>query len=134
MSDTRRQWIDNFGNDIESTNMYKGIDSSSHRINLNITPIVNENMLSYARRLRRASQINSDVQECHFNGTQKVFFCHKNPATCWACDLNTVQLFATRMIESLTTIPEIEEKAKHCYWLQQTDGTFTWTYAPSPPP
>ncbi len=127
MSTTRRTWIDNFGNDIESTKMYKGTDDqNAHRINLNITPINNENIISYSNRLRRASQINSDVQECHFNGTQKVFFCHKNPATCWACDLNTVQLFATRMIETMLIIPELKQIAQKIFWSQQSDGSFTW--------
>ncbi len=124
---TRRQWIDNFGNDLESTKMYKGIDElSSHRINLNITPIENENIISYANRLRRSSQLNSDVQACHYNGTQKVFFCHKNPATCWACDLNTVQLFATNMITTMIEIPELEKIAKNIFWTIQDDNTSKW--------
>lgn len=134
MSDTRRQWIDNFGNDIESTKMYKGTDGlNSHRINLNITPINNENIISYANRLRRASQVNSDVQECHYNGTQKVFFCHKNPATCWACDLNTVQLFATKMIETMLDLPELQKIAKNVYWIQQENGQYNWQYSPNTP-
>ncbi len=131
MSSNRRQWIDNFGNDIESTKMYQGRDDlSEHRINLNFTPVLNENIISYSSRLRRASQLNSDVQACHYNGTQKVFFCHKNPATCWCCDLNTAQLFATRMIETMIDIPQLQEIAKNVFWLQQPNGTSNWQYSP----
>ncbi len=133
MSSTRRQWIDNFGNDIESTKTYQGRDElSSHRINLNIIPITDENIIPFARRLQRTSHINSDVQECHFNGTQKVHFCHKNPATCWECDLNTVQLFATRMVMSIIEIPQMLEIAKNIYWTQQPDGKHLWQYINPP--
>lgn len=131
ISNVRRQWIDNFGNDIESTPTYQQRDDlSSHRINLNIMPAEHENVLVYINRMRRSARQNSEVQECHFNGMQKVFFCHKNPATCWVCDINTVQLYSSKMNVRLADIPEIKEVYEKVFWEQQSNGKFDWVYTP----
>lgn len=127
----RKQWVDNFGNDLESTKMYRDANISQEaRVNRNFLPIAGESVLTWLRRARRASIHMSDVQECHFNGTQKVFFCHKNPATCWVCDLNTMLLFFTKMGEQLQNLMELREVFEKTTWDQVEDGSFRWVFRP----
>lgn len=123
----RKSWVDNFGNDIESVKMYRdAYYNGEARLNVQFVPVQGENMTTWFRRARRAGLTLGDVQKCHFDGTQKVFFCHKNPATCWVCDTVTIALFFTKMGDSMLEIDEIKELLDNTFWEQKDDGSFAW--------
>lgn len=118
---------DQFGNRIDTTPAY----INTKRVNVNYLPVHDENVTTWIRRIERASRELSDIQECHFDGSIRMFFCHKNPANCWVCDLNSIQSFFADTANKLIQIQEIEEILKTTYLMQQDDGTFKWTYYPS---